>query len=69
MDAGRNWLSEPEGTGQGRCMRWSLRLGGWFVLCNNLNLSDGHWGQVPVTFPDMSAKAKLPHLRDKWSLI
>lgn len=52
-------MSEPEDTGQGRCMRWSQRLGG---LVEHLNPSDGHWGQVPVTFPEMSAKAKLSHV-------
>lgn len=28
----------------------------------HLNPSDGYWGQVPVTFPEMSAKAKLLHV-------
>lgn len=44
-------LSEPEGTGQGECMRWSQRLGGQLVLWNTLIL------------PEMSNEvAKLPHV-------
>lgn len=53
-------LSEPEGTGQGGCVRWSQRLGGQPVLWNTLIL------------PEMSNKevAKLPHMvgASQWRL-
>lgn len=34
----------------------------WVVcLVEHLTPADGHWGQVPVTFPELSAEVKLPH--------
>ena len=55
-------LSEPEGTVQGRCVRWRQSLGGMACLVEHINPADGLRDQVPVTFLEMSAKGQLPRV-------
>lgn len=54
-------LSKPEGTGEGRCMRWSQSLDAWFVLWNTLILQMDT-GPSACHMPRDVCKAKLPHV-------